>query len=101
MKEFKRMTNGFNYVFETIIGEGETIFLKMPPISPNKRGVNDIGWQTDGSVKLYGTLSTHPEDEGALWDELERNYDVNKTLSAIKIVNNSSPCRVVIRVILN
>ena len=45
MEEFERMTTGFDYVYEDTVGAGEAIYLKMPVVSANKRGVNDIGWQ--------------------------------------------------------
>ncbi len=99
MLEFKKVTNGFNYVFEKEIGAGETVILKMPPVSPNKRGINDIGWQTDGSVTLYGTLSSDPESDGALWQEIKESDEVNKTVTAIKIVNGGSACNVTVRAI--
>lgn len=101
MEKFKRSTNGFNYVFEKTLFPNETIVLKMPTISPNKRGINDIGWQTDGEVTLYGTLSSYPESDKALWQEIKEDFEVNKTLSAVKIVNGSSDCNIVMRVILN
>ena len=54
MEEFERMTTGFDYVYEETVGAGEIIYLKMPVVSANKRGVNDIGWQCDGDdVALY------------------------------------------------
>lgn len=101
MREFKRTTNGFNFVFESEINEGETIIVKMPPVSSNKRGINDIGWQCDGNVTLYGTLSGKPESMTALWQEIEDNDEINKTVSAIKIVNNGGACNIIIRAILN
>ena len=52
MQEFKRTTNGFNFVFEKELESNETVILKMPPVSSNKRGFDDIGWQSDGDVKL-------------------------------------------------
>lgn len=93
--------HGFSYVFERVLGAGEIVIVKMPPISPNKRGVNDIGWQADGDVTLCGTLSRKPEDGAALWQEIEVGDEINKTVSAIKIKNNSDKeCSVVIRALL-
>lgn len=102
IREFERMTDGFNYVFEAVIPSGATIFLKMPVVSANKRGVNDIGWQCDGDdVVLYATLSRKPQ-QTVLWSEVKENYVVNKTVSALKIVNNDkTACNICIRVILN
>lgn len=105
MYEFKNASqshHGFNYIFEKSLKAREIIILKMPPITPNKRGINDIGWQADGDVTLYGTLSSKPETDTALWQEIEENHEVNKTISALKIVNSGdTECNVAIRVILN
>lgn len=101
MQKFRKTTNGFNFVFEKQLEAKETLTVAMPPVSANKRGINDVGWQTDGDVTLYGTLSSNPENGKALWQELMDNHEVNKTVSALKIVNNGNKCNVVIRVILN
>lgn len=101
MDEFKRTTNGFNFVYERELTANQTVILKMPSVSPNKRGINDIGWQTDGDVTLYGTLSSHPEGSKALWQEIREHDEVNKTVAAIKIVNSGTACNIVIRAILN
>lgn len=95
-----RESNGFNFVYEKELAANETVILDMPAVSPNKRSVNDIGWQTDGDVTLYGTLSSDPESEKALWQEIKESDEVNKTVSAIKIVNGGSACSIVIRAIL-
>ena len=101
MEEFKRTTNGFNYVFEREVYPGETIILKMPVISPNKRGINDIGWYCGDDIKLYVTLSSHPEKSNALWQEIPDGGDINKTVSYIKIVGGAKCSNIVIRAILN
>jgi hypothetical protein len=101
MEKFQREFNGFSYVYERKFKEYETVILKMPTISPNKRGVNDVGWLTDGDVTIYGTLSAKPESADALWQAIEDGDDINKTVSAVKIVNNGPACRVAIRAILN
>lgn len=94
--------HGFSYVFDTVMGGKESVVVQMPPVSPNKRGVNDIGWQTDGSATLYGTLCRNPESEDTLWQEIEPFDEVNKTIRAIKIVNETAnDCRVIVRVIMN
>lgn len=100
MLEFKRTNNGFNFVFEKELAADETVIVKMPPVSPNKRGVNDIGWQTDGDVTLYGTLSSNPESDTALWQEIKDSDEVNKTVAAIKVVNGGTACNIAIRVIM-
>lgn len=103
MEKFSRVTNGFNFVYEKELEAGETVILDMPVVSANKRGINDIGWQTDSDdVILFGTLSSNPESDAALWQLIERDYEVNKTLSAIKIYNSGEmKSRIVIRAILN
>lgn len=100
MDRFRKATSGFNFIYEKELAADETIIVEMPVVSPNKRSVNDIGWQTDGEVTLYGTLSSDPESEKALWQEIKEGEEINKTVSAIKIVNGSSVCNVVIRAIL-
>ncbi len=102
LREFERMTDGFNYVFEDEIPAETTVFLKMPVVSANKRGVNDIGWQCDGDdVAVYATLSRQPQ-KTSLWSEVKANYLINKTVSALKIENkDKESCNICIRVILN
>lgn len=100
--EFDRSgTTGFNFVFEKDLKANETIIVKMPPISANKRGVNDIGWMSNGDVRLYGTLAKNPKSENALWQEIRENDEVNKVTAAIKIENKGGACRIEMRVILN
>ena len=98
--EFDRTgTNGFNFVFEKDLAANETVLVKMPPVSANKRGINDIGWLCDGDVTLYGTLSKDPTSEKALWQEIRVNDEVNKTVAFLKIVNNGGACRIEMRAI--
>lgn len=100
--EFEKMPDGFNYVLETTVEPGKEIYIKIPVVSANKRGVNDICWQTDGvNVTLYATISSKPH-KTVLWSELKENYLVNKTVSALKFINNDEEaCSLCIRVILN
>ena len=101
---FRNASNAFNYSFEKLLKPAETVLLKMPPVSANKRGINDIGFISENEISLFATLSSRPDnDEVTLWQEI-RPFDViNKTTSYIKIVNNSQTDfqRVNIRVILN
>lgn len=99
--EFERTTNAFNFVFERDLKANETVIVKMPPVSANKRGINDIGWLSDGDVTLYGTLAKNPKSEKALWQEIRVFDEVNKVTSAIKIVNNGDACRIEMRAIFN
>ena len=99
--EFERTTNAFNYVFEKDIKDFETVIVKMPVVSVNKRGINDIGWVSNGDVTLYGTLSKDANSDKALWQEIGENQEINKVTSAIKIKNNGDACRIIIRAIFN
>lgn len=99
--EFERTTNAFNYVFERELKDFETVIVKMPVVSANKRGINDIGWASNGDVTLYGTLAKDPKSDKALWQEILENQDINKVTSAIKIVNNGGACRIEMRAIFN
>ena len=99
MEKFNNVSHGFNYVFEKELEPNEVIILKMPPISANKRGVNDIGWMCDNEVAIYATLASDPERKN-MWQEVRQHDDINKTISALKIVNGSSYCNIVVRVIM-
>ena len=101
LKFEKAGSTGFNFVFAKDLKAKETIIVRMPAISANKRGVNDIGWLSDGDVTLYGTLAENPKSEKALWQEIRDNDEVNKVTAAIKIVNNGDACRIEMRAILN
>lgn len=99
--EFERTTNAFNYVFERDLKANETIVVKMPVVSANKRGINDIGWASNGDVTLKATISKNPSSDKAIWQDILENQDINKVTSAIKIINNGTACRVEIRAIFN
>ncbi len=101
MYTFKKTKTAFNYVFERELSANETVIVEVPSVTPDKRGVSDIGWQTNGDAVLYGTLSSKPETSTALWQEIQNNDEINKTVSAIKIVNGSAPCRIAIRILMN
>lgn len=102
VRTFKNTTNGFNFVFEERIAPKETVILKMPVVSPNKRGINDIGYAVESGVALYGTIASNPHSENAMWQTIEPSEDINKTVSFIKIVNTTDTGKLVnIRAILN
>lgn len=101
MLEFDRTTNAFNFVFEKDLKSNETIIVKMPQVSANKRGINDIGWLSDGNVKLYGTLAKNPRNPNALCQEIREYDEVNKVTSAIIVVNKGDACRIEMRAIFN
>lgn len=101
MQRFKKASNeGFNYVFEKTLGAGAVVIVKMPSVTANKRGINDIGWQCDGDVTVKGTLSSTPKTT-KLWTEIRDNDEINKTTTALKIINNGEACHIVIRAIFN
>lgn len=108
--EFQRTTNAFNFVFRYDLKEKETIIVKMPPVSANKRGINDIGWLCDQEelddngkpkIRLYGTLAENPRDGESLVQEIHENYEINKTVSAIIVRNLGGACRIEMRAIFN
>jgi hypothetical protein len=92
---------GFNFVFEKDLAANETVLVRMPAVSANKRGINDIGWMSNGDVTLWGTLSKNPKSDKALWQEIRENDEINKVTSVLKIVNNGGACRIEMRAILN
>jgi hypothetical protein len=111
--DFQRTTNAFNFVYRKDLAENETIIVKMPAVSANKRGINDIGWISDAEVevdedgnynpkiRLYGTLAENPRDGEALVQEIRVNDEVNKTTSAIIVKNTGGACRIEMRAIFN
>lgn len=115
LHEFKKnSSNAFSYVFRQDIKPGEVIIVKMPPVSANKRGINDIGWISDApldttdpenprqTIRLYGTLAENPRDGESLIQEIGANDEVNKTTSAVLVKNDGTEtCRIEMRAILN
>ncbi|MEE0840564.1 MAG: hypothetical protein U0L72_08520 [Acutalibacteraceae bacterium] len=103
IKNFKNLSNGFNYVYEDEVENGETVLLKMPAVAPNKRGINDIGFMADDHLTIYATLSATPNiNDEKEWQEIHPYDEINKTTSYLKIVNNFEGAgRVIIRVIMN
>ena len=100
--EFERTTNAFNFVFERNLKAGEEVIVKMPVVSANKRGINDIGWICNGDVTIKGTLAKNPKNPEALWQEIRDFDEINKVTSALKIKNNGdTDCRIEIRAIFN
>ena len=109
--EFERTTNAFNFVFAKNLAAGEAVIVKMPAVSANKRGVNDIGWLSDCEVytdesgndipklRLYGMLAKNPRNPNALCQEIRANDEINKVTSAIVAVNHGGPCRIEMRAI--
>lgn len=100
MEKFKNQTNGFNYVYEKELEPGESVIIEMPPVSPNKRGINDIGWLADDDISLYATLSKKSQIDELKWQPILEDDEINKTVSALKAVNNGrSSSYLIIKVI--
>lgn len=100
MQKFKRTTKAFNYIFEKALAAGETVIIEVPEVSAHKMGICDIGWQSDGDIEIYGTLSENPCADDALWQEINEGNEINRTVSGLKIVAGTSACRVVVRIIM-
>lgn len=101
MDEFIRYQNAFNYMYDKTIKPGEEILLPIPPVGPNKRSVNDIGWQTDSNdIYIYGTVAKE-YGKTNMWSELADSTPINKTVTALKIINRGKTnAEVCIRIIL-
>ena len=100
--EFTNNSNAFGYSYEKEIMPNETRLLKMPRVTPNKRGVNDVGFAAENGIELYATLSANPNnDKQALWQRINNFDEINKTSSYLKIINTSeNPKRINIRAIM-
>ena len=85
---FRRDTNGFAFFYDGVVRPGELMLLDMPPRTSNRRGVNDIGFCYEDGITLYATLSQKPDDENAVWQKIEPNDEVNKTVNWIAAVNS-------------
>lgn len=94
--------HGFNYFYDSEINAGDVIILKMPMVTPNKRGINDIGVVYSGDIAVYGTLSKDYDDDNSIWQQIQPRDDVNKTVSYLKFINNGEVTgRINVRIILN
>ena len=100
--DFERTTSAFNFVFEKDLEPGEKIYVRMPPVSSNKRGINDIGWIASGDVSLRGTLSRDPKNQNALWQDIKPYAEINKVTAFIEITNNDNKtARIEMRALFN
>lgn len=94
--------HGFNYFYDGLIEPKSSIIIKMPRPTPNKRGVNDIGFAFRGDVKVYGTISKSYAGDNVVWVEIEPFNDVNKTITYLKLENTGESAAVInVRAILN
>ena len=102
IEKFYRVNNAFMYNYKRTLIPGEVVFLKMPSVSPNARGVNDVGFAYETGIKLSATLHDKPEDDAAIWQEIQPHDEINKTVSYIKIENTGEKdAKVNIRALLN
>lgn len=93
--------NGFSYYLNNTVPPGETRYVKMPAVTANKRGINDIGFAYEDGIKLYATLSENLPSENTIWQEIQPFDEINKTVSYIKIYNSGkTSARVNLRAIL-
>ena len=100
MEKFERIEAGsYDFVYEKELSAGEENILQMPKKTKNGRTAEAIGWQSDGDVTLYGTFANNPEGENTMWQQINENEEINKAVSAIKIVAGSDACRIVIRAV--
>ena len=92
----------FSYHYDRELLPGEEVVLKMPMVTPNKRGVNDIGFAYEGDVVLSGTLSAEPLSDDAVWQTIHPYDEINKTVSYLKIKNRGDTrAKINVRAILN
>ena len=94
---------GFRFSFEKEIGANEVVYVAMPAVSANKRGINDIGWQSDTNITLYATLKRflkEGDEDDALWTKVNDNANINKTVTYLKIVGGNEDGKVYVNVIM-
>lgn len=99
MEQLTRQGSGYNYILEAEIDADDNIIVAVPSFGKGHECISDIGWQSNGDVTIYGTLSSDPENT-EMWQEIEAGEEINKTVSALKIVNNGAACSVVVRIIM-
>ena len=87
MVKLTRKNTAYDYSANITLEAGVTEIIEIPPVSINKRGVIDIGWQSDDGIVLYGTLSPIYDSPDTMWDEINDGEEVNRTIRYIKAVN--------------
>lgn len=101
MLKLERKNTAFDYSAYITLEAGATEYIEIPKVSINKKGVIDIGWQSEDGITLYGTLSENYNAEDTLWDEMSDGEEVNRTIRCIKAVNTAKTSQhLYIRVIL-
>lgn len=89
MINLERKNTAYDFSVDIKLEAGATEFIEIPKVSINKKGVIDIGWQSDDGVTLYGTLSEKYTAEDTLWDEINDGEEVNRTIRYLKAVNTT------------
>lgn len=101
MFNLSRKNTAYDYSADIALEAGATEYIEIPRVSANKKGVNDIGWQSDDNIVIYGTLSSNYTSPDTLWNEIKDGEEVNRTVRYLKIVNTGSTTQhLYIRVIL-
>lgn len=97
-----RNTN-FERYYEGNLNPHDIVYLPMPNVNANQRSVNDIGWQCDGDIRIYATLSHKltDNDKETLWSEVGTEQEINKTVQFLKIEGGETGGRVYVRVNIN
>lgn len=96
--EFKKGNTGFEYFYDAEIAPGEVLRVQRPPVTANRRGINDIGYSYTGDVKVSATIAAVPDDENAVWQTIQPFDEINKTVSWIKFENLSEAESAVINI---
>lgn len=89
MIKLGRKNTAYDYSADIELEAGVTEIIEIPRVSINKKGVIDIGWQSDDGIILYGTLSENFNSPDTLWDEMNDGEEVNRTVRYIKAVNTA------------
>lgn len=101
MLKLERKSTTYDYSRNIELEAGATEYIEIPLVSINKKGVIDIGWQSDDGIVLYGTLSKNYDSPDTLWNEIADGEEINRTVRYLKAVNTAETKQhLYIRVIL-
>ena len=98
--KMNKIKNSQIYVYDKKLQSGDSVIVLIPQTSNSVKEICEIGWQSDGSVSIYGTIATDPSSVDAIWDEIVSGEEINRSVSALKLINNGSLCNVAIRIIM-
>ena len=83
--------SGQSYFWQENIAPKESKIIDIPDVSVNKKSISDIGWQVSkDAATVYVTIHPEADSSDAIWSEAESGSAVNRTVTALKIVNNGS-----------